>query len=81
MAKNVIFGQKMKKKSKIFENFFEKNFFFGIDSESFKTHFKMKISKKIFLPTLTFARLGLRNFRLELSDYCSFQFKARLPVP
>ena len=56
----MIFGTKNEKKSKIFENFFEK-FFFGIDSESFKTHFKMKSSKIFFWPTLTFTRLGLRN--------------------
>ena len=46
---------------KIFENFWSKKFFFGIDSECFETYFKMKISKskkfsrvKIFRGTLSF---------------------------
>ena len=77
MAKNMIFGQKMAK-LKIFKNF-RKKFFFKIDSESFKTHFKTKISKFVFCSKLIFCRLRLRNFRLGSSDYRSFQFRARLP--
>ena len=44
------FSNKNDQKMKIFENFWSKNFFFGIDSECFETYFKMKISKSKFLP-------------------------------
>ena len=48
-GKNVIFYPKNDQKIENFRNFFEKFFLVGIDSEWFKTYFKMKISiLKIF---------------------------------